>query len=229
MTPLQRHLRTDRDEVLDREGLSARGRVVLADLDRWNRLSGWYRGHLRRITAHWEALGRPEPFRVLDVGTGPGALLAEVAEHFERRGVAVELVGVDLSESYAEVARERLGDRARVVVADATALPFEAGAFHLGTTALMVHHLPAEVRPRVISELHRTCESAYVFDLELTLYGTVGWGLLATLLRMSPDTRHDGMVSVRRGSTLAEFRELVAPLGQPVRRVWPTALCTVPG
>lgn len=221
-------LRVDRPEILDQEGLSERGLAILADLERWNRLSGWTRGHLRRIEAHWEALGRPEPFRVLDVGTGPGALLEAVADHFAARGVETALVGVDLSPAYAARARARLGGKARVVVADATALPFEAAAFDLGTTALMIHHLPQPLRPRVVAELARTCRAAYVFDLEVTWTGELGWGVLATALGMGADTRHDGVLSVRRGSTLAEFRALCAPLGQDVRRVFPTALATAP-
>jgi SAM-dependent methyltransferase len=219
-------LREDRPEILDQEGLSDRGLRILADLERWNRLSGWTAGHMRRIEKHWEALGRPEPFRVLDVGTGPGALLEAIAEHFESRGVATELVGVDLSPTFAEKARSRLGDRATVVEADATALPFEDKAFHLGTTALMIHHLPKPLRPQVIAELARTCDAAYVFDLEVTWTGAVGWAAVAGLLGMHADTRHDGVLSVRRACTLDEFRALCAPLKQEVRRVFPTAMVT---
>jgi hypothetical protein len=45
---------------------------------------------------------------------------------------------------------------------------------------------------------------------------------------MHRDTLHDGVLSVRRGSTLQEFKALVSPLPVRVRRVFPTALCTVP-
>lgn len=228
MTPLQRLLRTDRAEILDQEGLNPRGRRILADLDRFNRLSGWYRTHCRWVDRHWDALGRPTPFRVLDVGTGPGGLLDALAAHFGARGVPVELVGVDLHPAYVAMARDRLGDRATVRQADATDLPFDAGSFDLATSTLMLHHLPHAVRTALVAELGRVCRSAYLFDLELTLYGTLGWGALSALLGMGADTRHDGMVSVRRGSTLAEFRALVAPLPVRARRVFPTALCTAP-
>jgi SAM-dependent methyltransferase len=228
MTPWQRWLRTDRDEILDREGLNPRGRAILADLDRFNRIGGWYRLHCRMVTRHWEALGRPTPLRLLDVGTGPGGLLSALVEHFDGLGVPLEPLGVDLSPDYVAMAQERLGDRAPVRQADATDLPFEAGAFDVATCTLMLHHLPQEARARLVAELGRVCRSVYLFDLELTLYGTAGWGALSALLGMGADTRHDGMVSVRRGSTLAEFRDLVAPLPVRGRRVFPTALCTEP-
>lgn len=126
---LARLLRTDRDEILDREGLNARGRAILADLDRWNRLSGWYRFHVRRVLDYYDVLGRPRPFRVLDVGTGSGGLLALLATTFGEQGIDADLVGLDRDPGYVAFARERLGDRARVVEGDATALPFDAGAF----------------------------------------------------------------------------------------------------
>jgi ubiquinone/menaquinone biosynthesis C-methylase UbiE len=65
---------------------------------------------------------------VLDVGTGPGGLLA--AFHRERAGLA--LVGIDISESMVERARRNLA-RAGIAAAvdvrvgDAARLPFEGG------------------------------------------------------------------------------------------------------
>src|SRR5688572_20635900 len=114
-------LRTDAEEIMDHEGLSPRGERILADLDRWNRLSGWYEGHLRRIRVHWEALGRPTPFRILDVGTGPGGLL----DALSRSDLPVQLTGLDRSRGYVDYARRRLGDRATVLEGDATALEVE--------------------------------------------------------------------------------------------------------
>lgn len=230
MNPVHRALRTHGEEILDAlDGSDPVAQGILADLERWNRLSGWTRRHVAMVQRHWEAQGRPEPFRVLDVGTGRGALLEAIADHLDGLGVEAELVGLDLSEGYVASARERLGARARILQGDATALPFEDGAFHLGTNALMVHHLPQALRGRVVAELGRTCRAVYLFDLELTLYGTIGFALGATLLRMQPETRHDGVLSVRRGSTFAEFEALTAELPGRAVRVFPSALAVVPG
>ena len=226
---VQRALRTHGEEILDAlDGADPRAQAILEDLERWNRLSGWTARHVRQVVRAWEVLGRPEPFRVLDVGTGRGALLVAIQAHFDSLGVQTELTGVDLDDGYLATARRRLGPRARLVHADATDLPFEDGSFHLGTNALMMHHLPLELREGLVRELRRTCRSAYVFDLELTLYGLVGFGVVSLLLRMMPETRHDGLLSVRRGSTLAEFRALTAGLPGRATRVFPSALAVLP-
>jgi SAM-dependent methyltransferase len=217
-------LRTQEEEILDHEGLSRRGRSILQDLDRWNRASGWYTAHTRRVRRHWEALGRPSPFRVLDIGTGSGGLLAALAD----TDMPCELVGVDKSPAFVEIAAQRLGTRATVLEADATALPFPDQSFHLATNTLMMHHLPHGVRHALIREVARVARSAYVFDLEVTLYGVVGFAFLAPLVGLGRDAVHDGMLSVRRGATFAEMRGLMKPLPVKVVRVFPSALCTMP-
>ena len=225
----RRLLASDAYEILDREGsASVRGRRILADLDCWNRLTRWYRFHCRMVAQHWEALGRPSPVRLVDIGTGQGSLLEALADHFDAASVPAELVGVDLSPSYVAMARTRLGSRARVVVADATDLPFDEGSFDIATSTLMMHHLPRQTRTNMVAELARVTRTTYLFDLELTFYGALGWAAASTLLGMSSDTRHDGVVSVRRGFTRDEFEQLVEPLSVDVRRALPSALCTKP-
>jgi SAM-dependent methyltransferase len=72
-----------------------------------------------------------EPERILDVGTGTGKAARLAASRFP----GAEVVGVDLSPAMIEEARRvlprDLAGRVRFDVADASALPFEEGAFDL--------------------------------------------------------------------------------------------------
>jgi SAM-dependent methyltransferase len=73
----------------------------------------------------------PPPARVLDLGTGTGKAAQLVAERFPE----AEVVGVDLAPAMVEQARRvlpaELAGRVRFEVADASALPYEDGAFDL--------------------------------------------------------------------------------------------------
>jgi ubiquinone/menaquinone biosynthesis C-methylase UbiE len=81
----------------------------------------------------------PRGGTVLDVGTGPGVLLAELAG----RRPDLELAGVDLSADMVAAAQRNLaevGDRATVRVGDATDLPFPDRSFDLIVSSFSLHH-----------------------------------------------------------------------------------------
>jgi ubiquinone/menaquinone biosynthesis C-methylase UbiE len=89
----------------------------------------------------------PDGAAVLDVGTGPGVLLVELA----RRRPDLRLTGVDLSADMIAAAGRNLGDRAEVRAADVTDLPFSDGSFDLVVSSLSLHHWdhPAQAVPEL--------------------------------------------------------------------------------
>jgi tRNA (cmo5U34)-methyltransferase len=82
-----------------------------------------------------ELLGRP-PRRVLDLGAGTGMLAARVAARYPD----AELVLTDGAPAMLEQARDALGDRAEIHVAD-LADPLPGGGFDAVVSALAIHHL----------------------------------------------------------------------------------------
>lgn len=98
-------------------------------------LDGAYNAHYDRpavLALAGDVRGR----RVLDAGCGPGLYAQELVA----RGAVV--VGVDCSEAMLVLARERLGDAARLLPADLDEpLPFADGCFDLVVCALAIHHV----------------------------------------------------------------------------------------
>lgn len=81
----------------------------------------------------------PEGADVLDIGTGPGVLIVELA----KRRPDLRMTATDLSADMVERAKRNLrgfGDRVTVRVADATDLPFADGSFDLVVTSFSLHH-----------------------------------------------------------------------------------------
>jgi ubiquinone/menaquinone biosynthesis C-methylase UbiE len=82
----------------------------------------------------------PKHAAVLDVGTGPGVLLVELAA----RRPDLHLTGVDLSPSMVATATRNLAvagvSDAACLVADVAELPFLDGAFDLVVSSLGLHH-----------------------------------------------------------------------------------------
>jgi ubiquinone/menaquinone biosynthesis C-methylase UbiE len=81
----------------------------------------------------------PPGATVLDIGTGPGVLLVELA----RRRPDLTLTGVDLSADMVAAATRNLApyaERATALVGDATRLPCDDRSFDLIVSSLSTHH-----------------------------------------------------------------------------------------
>jgi ubiquinone/menaquinone biosynthesis C-methylase UbiE len=96
------------------------------------------RGFYRRVAAD-VAAAAPDGAAVLDVGTGPGVLLVELAT----RRPDLRLTGIDLSADMVTAAVRNLapfGERATACVGDVTRLPFPDRSFDLIVSSLSLHH-----------------------------------------------------------------------------------------
>jgi SAM-dependent methyltransferase len=102
---------------------------------RWDAIRA--EGHLESFERALEQVERP-PRRALDLGTGTGDAAFAIARRFPE----AEVVGIDISRAMVEGARRKtppdLADRVRFEVGDASALPFEHGAFDLVSLANMI-------------------------------------------------------------------------------------------
>jgi ubiquinone/menaquinone biosynthesis C-methylase UbiE len=96
------------------------------------------RGMYRRLAADVAGVA-PDGGAVLDIGTGPGVLLVELAN----TRPDLSLTGVDLSADMIAAARrnlERFGDQASARVGNVTSLPFPDDSFDLIVSSLSLHH-----------------------------------------------------------------------------------------
>ena len=96
----------------------------------------------RKVVLPWTLMRSELSGSVLELGSGSGAMAAEILDRFP----AVELTATDLDPKMLERAGkvlERFGPRASVREADATALPFEDEGFDAVVSYLMLHHVGA--------------------------------------------------------------------------------------
>ncbi len=132
----------------------------------FSRSAAGYESHAhvqRHVLARVRALAdahAPDARRILDVGAGTGALLADLGRL--RKGLVS--AGVDLAHGMMQVARARVPGAA-LATADAEALPFSSGAFELVLSTSTLQWL---VRlDRAFAEAHRGLAPGGVFCLAL--------------------------------------------------------------
>jgi SAM-dependent methyltransferase len=221
-------------ELMDTVDLDRRLHLPALDaLGRINRVSLTSSRAWKEVERLWRAGARP--VRVLDVACGGGDVLIDIARRARRSGVAVDLLGVDLSPVALERARARCDARERGLGPGAeTTIRFERldvleGALprgrHLVMCSLFLHHLSRDEAIALLESMAASCERVLlVQDLRRTSLGYfLAWLGLHTLTRSSV-ARSDGLVSVGAAFTLAEVDELTreaALFGTEVRPCWP--------
>lgn len=186
----------------------ARYASVLADLSRINSLTLAARptlAFLDRIRAR--GVGA-KPWRILDVGFGSGDMLARIAHWGDARGIALELVGVDLNSKSAGVAAARLGPRARLITGDYSDLAGQGWDVIL--SSLVTHHMsPAERRNFLRFMDSEAARGWLVNDLHRQRVPFAGYPLLAALARVDPIVRRDGQLSVGRSFRYGEWQAML--------------------
>ena len=200
----------EREEEMDAVELPPeRYAKVLADLSRINALTMAPRptlGFLERVRARGTGA---RPWRILDVGFGAGDMLARIARWGDRRGVALELAGVDLNLKSAPVAEARLGGRARLITGDYRDL---AGrGWDIILSSLVTHHMTPDQRTGFLRFMEAESARGWlVNDLHRQRLPFMGFPLLAVLALADPIVRRDGQLSVGRSFRRAEWRAMLA-------------------
>ncbi len=200
----------------------------LGHLDEVNR---WLGGR-RALRHHLARLRRPgAAVRVVDVGTGSGALPEHLIRWARSGGASWTVVGVDRNAQIVRfaAARNGAGPRVAFVVADGASLPFPDRCFDAAVCTLTLHHFDDLGAVRLVREMGRVATRAVIVcDLERSLPNYLGARLLsATRWRNNRLTRADGPASVRRSFTVGELRRIGREAGLEdvrVRRHFPFRL-----
>jgi SAM-dependent methyltransferase len=214
-------VRSHQPELMDADDLPPETYVaVMRDLARVNSVTLAARPTLRFLDR--VARGR-DALRILDVGFGDGDMLRRIESWATRRGIAVELAGVDLNPRSEAAARAHTpaGSRIRWITGDYADLAGQGWDVIL--SSLVAHHM---TEPQLVAFLRfmegEAAAGWLVNDLLRHRFAWHGYPLLARIARWHPIVRHDGQVSIARSFRPAEWQPLLAEAGITDARVWRT-------
>jgi SAM-dependent methyltransferase len=192
-------------ELMDGDCSYEEFRDCLRSLEQVNR---WLLGY--RPTLAWlgELARLPrdehEPVHILDVGSGGGDLLRQIAAWARRRGIAVQLTGIDLNPYAARAATESTPKESGIewVTGDALAYRPERPV-DIVVNSLMAHHLEDGEIISLLKWMEAAARTGwFINDLERSERSCQMFGWLAGAVGWHRFVRHDGPVSFRRA-----FRE----------------------
>jgi len=175
------------------------------DIARSNRLLGGLRAAAIEVQSAIGAVdGSPT---LLDIGTGLADIPERAAAVAAGAGIALTTIGVDGAPSLLVEAR---GCVTYAVCASAFALPFRDRSVDVVICSQLLHHFDWPDAERVVREANRVAAHAVIVsDLRRSWMAAAGFWIVSIVLAFHRVTRHDGVVSVLRGFTAGELRQVV--------------------
>jgi SAM-dependent methyltransferase len=192
----------------------------LRDVARSNRLFGGRRAVLQELEpllrARLSTAPPTAPLVLLDVGTGLGDIPKAARGLATRCGVPLVTVGLELTPALARAARPASG---LAVSGSALALPFASHSVDFVTCSQVLHHFADGEADALLLELNRVAKrGVIVSDLRRSWLAVALLWFVSFPLGFHPVSRHDGMVSILRGYTVAELsRTIRAAVGRVAR------------
>ena len=206
-------------ELMDGECSYEDFRGCLRSLEQVNR---WLLGY--RPTLNWlkRLPRRPgAPLHLVDVGSGGGDSLRQIAGWARRRGIAVQLSGIDMNPYAARAAAETTPKELGITWVTGNALAFQPEKpIDLIVSSLMVHHLEEDQ----IVVLLRWMEAAartgwFINDLERSAWSCRMFRWVSRLVGWHRFVQHDGPVSFRRALRKADWIRLLKAANVPLEAV----------
>lgn len=207
------------DEIMDDPGQSeADFSAALDGLETLNRLTF---AHVP-LTRFLDRVVREEGLEslsLLDVGAGGGDALRAVARWGARRGIALDLWGLDRS-PWAERHAMARGTEAGWITADLFELD-PGRRFDVVVCGLFAHHLPDPELVRFLRWMRaRATRRWLILDIHRHWIAWAAVWAGTRLILMHPMVIHDGPVSINRGFVRADWTRLLAEAGVAAEVRW---------
>ena len=214
--PLDLSRRSGEAEWLDGADLHpAELKLVLCDLARFNGAMLGHRPVLTWLNRAVKDAPSTEPLTLLDVGCGYGDLLRAIRRWAERRGVALRLIGIDLSRETIRIARDATGAGDDIDYQPADMFDYRPSVpIDIIVSSLLAHHLSDEAIVKFLRWMEATARRGwFICDLQRHPVPYYFIGLMGRLTRLHKMVIHDGRISVARSLTCREWEMCIAAAG----------------
>lgn len=206
---------TEKEWLDSAEVSTAELNLVLHDLARFNGAMLGHQPVLAWLRRAFRAAQDNRPPVLVDVGCGYGDLLRAIRRWSRRRGIALKLIGLDLSAQTVAVARAATGadDEIDFQAADV----FEYHPSHpidFVVSSLLTHHFTDAMIVDFVRWMESNARRGWlIYDLQRHIVPYYFIGLIGRLTRLHRTVIHDGRISVARSLTRSEWERCIAAAG----------------
>jgi ubiquinone/menaquinone biosynthesis C-methylase UbiE len=161
-------------------------------------------------------------YHMIDIGAGACDIPIWMLHEAGKRGLTLRITAVDSDPRVVRYARERHAQIEGLSIHEADALKLgECDPFHYVFANHFLHHLPDEVIPQLLRDLHRLSQRGFVIsDLRRSRWSYLGFSLVSRLYRDS-FARTDGLISIRKGFQPADIQRYAPDLPLKIQTALP--------
>ena len=190
-------------------------RGCLRSLEQINR---WLLGY--RPTLAWLKRlqrGTRDPVHIVDVGCGGGDLLRQIAGWARKRGIPVQLTGIDLNPYAARAAAESTPKELGITWVTGNALVYRPETpVDIVVSSLMAHHLEDVEIIALLQWMEASAQLGwFINDLERSEQSSRMFGWIERMAGWHRFVRHDGPVSFRRAFREKDWERLLTAAAVP--------------
>ncbi len=174
---------------------------TLQDLDKVNKWLGGNKITLEGVEKVINSACFRPPLRILDVGCGNGSVLKEVAQLGRKRGIKMQLKGIDANEHAIEIARRNCKDYPEISfeAQDVFSEEFVQESTDVLLCTLTLHHFKDEEIRRLLQVfVQKSSMGIVINDLKRSKLAYRLFQLFCAAFIHNDIAREDGLVSIKR-------------------------------
>lgn len=156
-----------------------------------------------------------EPVHIADIGCGGGDTLREIADWAKERGVNLKLSGIDANEHAVKFSEDCSKNYPQINYRQVNIFSEEFKSLNCDIIMfnLFAHHFEEAEIIRFLKICKDKKAVVLVNDLQRSALAYGLFGLSSALVNFSRISRHDGMLSIRKGFSRKDWHELLHRAG----------------
>lgn len=208
-------------ELIDRDDIPFTDiRQNLVELNTINTLLGGHRITKKGVTFFLKELKPGQPLAIAEIGCGGGDNLAAIKDFLDKKGIEVNLTGIDIKQECILYAQEKNDFNATWTCCDYRKTRWDNGKPDIVFSSLFCHHFTDEQLVEQLTWLKKNSRLGFfINDLHRNSIAYFAIKLLSCLFSKSYLVKNDAPLSVKRGFKKTEWVELLQKAGIKKYRV----------
>ncbi len=201
-------LRSTEQELMDYTEVSPDMLVsVLKDINRVNKILGG-NAITKKALLDFMLCHPKEHYTIIDVGSGDGTMLREIALMLRKKKVAANFIGIDINKISIEIAREQSTLFPEIKYLQKDILSGECDTFpcDILLCTLTMHHFSTEQIPAFLNKFTQIASIGVVInDLQRSKWAYLLFQWFSAIFIKTNIAKSDGLISIKKGFVKSEL------------------------